>query len=169
MGNDTGGGGGTCSCCMRHCGNLPSALLCGRMNLATLGDLWGNGQWNSSSRLPHCLRAVGSGTPSVHYLTALTLPHCLGAARSGTPSVHCLAALGQWAVELLRHTAALPWGSGQWDSRSTLLHSLHSLGALSSGTVAAHCHNAWDTRQWNSFCTLLHCPGAVARLSQNLI
>ena len=30
----------------------------------------GNGQWNSSNALPHCLGAMGSATPAMHWLTA---------------------------------------------------------------------------------------------------
>ena len=29
----------------------------------------GSGQWNSCNALPHCLGAVGSGTPAMHLVT----------------------------------------------------------------------------------------------------
>ena len=51
---------------------------------------WGNRQRNSCNALPHCLGAVGSGTPAMHYLTAWA----------------------QWAVQLLQCTAPLLGGSG---------------------------------------------------------
>ena len=50
----------------------------------------GSGQWNSFWSLPHCLGVVGSAGPMVQ----------------------CRIASGQWAVELLRHTIALPRYSG---------------------------------------------------------
>ena len=43
----------------------------------------GSGQWNSRNAVPHRLRAVGSGTPAMH----------------------CLTAWGQWAVDLPQCTA----------------------------------------------------------------
>ena len=116
------------------------------------------------------------------------LPHCPGAVGSGSPAVHCHTALGQWAVELLRYTAALPWGSGQWKSCRTALGPeqsnsrgtlLQCLGAVGRGTPAAHRRTAWGqctvgrllhsalplgavaSGQWNTCCTLPHCLGAV--------
>ena len=50
----------------------------------------GSGHWNSSNAPPHCLGAVGSGTPATH----------------------CLTAWGQWAMELLQRTT--PLTGGQW-------------------------------------------------------
>ena len=50
----------------------------------------GSGQWNSCHTPPHCPGAVGGGIPAVH----------------------CVTTWGQWAVELLQYTAALPEGSG---------------------------------------------------------
>ena len=101
----------------------------------------GSGQCNSCNALPHCLGAVGSGTPAMHCLTAWgywavqllqytaplpggsgqrnscnALPHCPGAVGSGTPATHCLTAWEQWAVQLLQCTASLPRGSGQCNS-----------------------------------------------------
>ena len=83
--------------------------------------LGGSGQCNSCNALPHCPRAVGSGTPAMHYLTAL----------------------GKWAVELLQCTASLPGGSGQWNPCNALPH---CLGAAGSGPPAMHCLTAWG--QW---------------------
>ena len=53
-----------------------------------------------------------------------TLPHCLGALGSGTPAMHCLTAWGQKVVQLLQGTASLPGGSGQWTSCNALPHYL---------------------------------------------
>ena len=58
-------------------------------------------------------------------------------------SVHCLTTCGQWAVELLVRTAALPWGSGQWNFSCTLSH---YPWAVSSGTLSVHCLTA--SGQW---------------------
>ena len=79
------------------------------------------------------------------------LPHCLGAVGSGTPAMHCLTARGQWAVQLLQYTAALPWGSGQCNSCNALprcpggsrqcnrCNALpHCLGAVGSATSTMH-------------------------------
>ena len=87
------------------------------------------------------------------------LPHCLGAVGSGTPAMHCLTAWGQWAVELLQCTAPLPGGSGQCISCNALphclgavgsatpaMHCLTALGAVGSGPPAMHCPTAWG--QW---------------------
>ena len=90
----------------------------------------GSGQWNSCNALPHCLGAVGSGTPAMH----------------------CLTAWGQWAVELLQCTATLPGGDGQCNSCNA---PPHCLGAVGSGTPAMHCHTAWG--QWAV--ELLQCAG----------
>ena len=104
--------------------------------------LGGSGQCNSCNALPHCPRAVGSGTPAMHYLTALgqwavellqctaslpggsgqcnlrnALPHCPGSVGSATPAIHCRTAWGQWAVQLLQCNASLPGGSGQCNSK----------------------------------------------------
>ena len=122
----------------------------------------------SCNTLPHCLGAVGSGTPAIHCRTAWgqwagkflhctaappggsgrcnscnALPHCLGAVGSGTPAIHRLTARGQWAVELLQYTASLPGGSGQCNSCNTLPQ---CLGAVGSETPATHCLTAWG--QW---------------------
>ena len=78
----------------------------------------GSGQLNSCNALSHCLGAVGSGTPAMHYLTAR----------------------GQWALELLQYTASLPGGSGQSNSCNALPH---CLGAVGGATPAMHCPTAW--------------------------
>ena len=100
--------------CLGAVGSGPPATHC-----LTAGGQWavdllqctaplpgGSGQRNSCNALPLC--PGGSG----QWNSCYTLPHCLGAVGSGTPATHCLTALGQWAVELLPYTAALPWG--QW-------------------------------------------------------
>ena len=147
--------------------------------------LGGSGQCNSCNALPHCPRAVGSGTPAMHYLTAL----------------------GQWAVELLQCIASLPRGSGQCNlcnalphcpgsvgSATPAMHRLTALGAVGSATPAMHCLTAWGqwavqllqytaallggsgqrnscnalphwlggSGQWTSGNTLPHCLGAVS-------
>ena len=135
---------GSCSSLPHYSGQWAAGLL-----LYTAPLPWGCGHWNSFCALPHCLFAVGSGTPSVHCCTALgqwpvefllctaalpggsgqwnsscTMPHCLLVVGSGTPSAHCLSARGQWTVELFLCTAELPWGVG-------------------SGTPSVHCLTAW--------------------------
>ena len=47
--------------------------------------------------------------------------------------------LGQWSVELLRHTAPWPGGRGEWISCNALPH---CLGAVDSATPAIHCPTA---------------------------
>ena len=154
--------------------------------------LGGSGQCNSCNALPHCPRAVGSGTPAMHYLTAL----------------------GQWAVELLQCTASLPGGSGQCNlcnalphcpgsvgSATPSVHRLTALGAVGSATPAMHCLTAWGqwavqllqytaallggsgqrkscnalphwlggSGQWTSGNTLPHCLGAVSSAAPALL
>ena len=77
---------------------------------------WGSGQWTPCNALPHCLGAVGSGSPAVH----------------------CPTAWGQCPVQLLQCTTSLPWGSGQCNSCNALPHCL-CLGAADSATSAMHC------------------------------
>ena len=59
--------------------------------------------------------------------------------------MQCTASLprGKWAVDLLQYTAALPGGSGQWDSCNALPH---RLGAVGSGPPAMQRRTAWG--QW---------------------
>ena len=85
----------------------------------------GSGQWILQSTAALC-RAVDGGHRSIQ------LPRRLGAT-----------AVGQWAVELLRHTAALPGGSGQLISSCTLSH---CLGAVRGGTPSGLCLTALG--QW---------------------
>ena len=56
------------------------------------------------------------------------LPHCLGAVGSGTRATQCLTAWGQWARELLQHTAPLLEGSGQWNPCKAPPHYLGGTG-----------------------------------------
>ena len=58
--------------------------------------------------------------------------------------MHCLTAWGQWTVQLLQCTAALPGGSGQCDSCNALPH---CLGAVDSATPAMHCRTAWGEEE----------------------
>ena len=90
-----------------------------------------------SQAVSYCLAAVGSATPTMHYLTA-----------RGNWAVELLSCTvsipgGQWAVELLQCSTALPGGSGQCNSCDA---SPHCLGAVGSATPAMHCHDAWG--QW---------------------
>ena len=75
---------------------------------------------------------------------------------------------------LLQRTAALPGGSGQWNSCNT---PPHCLGAVGGATPAMHCLTAWGqgavellqliaslpggSGQWNSCNTLPHCLRGV--------
>ena len=88
--------------------------------------------------------------------------------------MHCLTAWGQWAVQLLQYTAALPGGSGQCNSCNALPHCPRAVGC---GTPAMHCLTSWGQRvvqllqcttslpggsgQWNSCNALPHRLGAV--------
>ena len=103
----------------------------------------GRGQCSSCNALPHCLGAVGSGTPVTHCHTVW-----------GQWATQCHTARGQWAVELLQCTASLPGGSGQWNSCNALPH---CLGAVGSATPAAHCHTARG--QWAA--KLVSCTATV--------
>ena len=67
------------------------------------------GQWEVE--LLQCTASLPGGSGQCNSCNAL--PHCLGAVGSGTPAMHRLNAWGQWAVQLLQCTASLPWGSGQ--------------------------------------------------------
>ena len=132
----------------------------------------GSGQCNSCNALPHCLGAMGSGTPAMHCHTSWrqwvvelvqcttmlswgsgqlnscnALPHCLGAVGSATALMHCLTACGQWAVELLQCTATLPRGSGEWAVE------------LLQCTIILLAGNG----KWKSCSALPHCLRAVGR------
>ena len=88
--------------------------------------------------------------------------------------MHCLTAWGQWAVQLLQYTAALPEGSGKCNSCNALPPCRRAVG---SGTPAMHCLTAWGqwvvqllqcttslsggSGQWNSCNVLPHRLGAV--------
>ena len=71
-----------------------------------------------------CALCVVCCAPKARGLFPGALPHCVGAVGSGTPAVHCLTAWGQWAVVPLWYTASLPGGSGQWNSCGALPHCL---------------------------------------------
>ena len=117
-------------------------------------------QCNSCYALPHCLGAVGNGTPVMHCHTAqgqwaVELLQCTalppGAVGSATPATHCPTAWGQWAVERLLCTATLLRGSGPWNSCNALPY---CLGAVGHGTRAIHCLTARG--QWAV--QFLQCP-----------
>ena len=91
----------------------------------------GSGQWNSCNALPHCLGAVGSGTPASH----------------------CLTAWGQWAVELLQSIATPPGGGGQWNSCNARAHQLGGRGVPPRRRSLAKERTSWNA--------LPHCLGAV--------
>ena len=57
--------------------------------------------------------------------------------------MHRCNALGQWAMDLVQYTAALPRGTGRWHCCSTLPH---YLGAMGNGTHAIHLGTAYCTR-----------------------
>ena len=132
-----------------HTGSHWSTAPCVLLLQCTASLPGGSGQWNSCNALPLC--PGGSG----QWNSCYTLPHCLGAVGSGTPATHCLTALGQWAVQILQYTAALPWGqwavellqctapllggSGQRNSCNTVPHCLAAVG---SRTPAMHCLTA---------------------------
>ena len=88
----------------------------------------------------HCHTALGQWAVELLQHTS-TVPHCLGAVGSGTPLPYTAAlpggsgqwnpAFGQRAVGLLLCTAALPWGSGQWN--------IIKLEAGFSKLVSTHC------------------------------
>ena len=74
----------------------------------------GSGQWNSINASRHCLGqlavelGVEGETPTRQCLNAFR------AVGSGTPATHRLTARGQWAVGLLPYTASLPWAVRQY-------------------------------------------------------
>ena len=139
----------------------------------------------------NCPRAVGSGTASVHCVTALELcdvPHCpttlggngqygllcspphySGAVGNTSPCDDLLTFVGQWAITLV-----LRWGNGQWNSLGTLPHCLEAVGsgissahyltALGAWAIELLQHNAllpWGGGQRKLCSLLVHCLGTV--------
>ena len=126
---------------------------------------------------------MGSATPPK------LCPTARGAVGGVTPAMHGLTAKRRRAVDLLQYTAALPGGSGQWNSsnapptawwqwavellqrtaapsgRSGQRYSWntlpHRLGAVGSGTLAMHSPPPRGSGQWNFCNTLPYCLGAV--------
>ena len=130
----------------------------------TASLLGGIVQWNSCHALPQCLGAVGSGTPTMRGPSSWgdgeSCPRDGRCLKSGIPAVHYLTARGQWAVELMKHTASLHSGSGQCNACNALPH---RLGAEVSGTLTTHCFTASGSGQWYSCNALPHCLAAVGR------
>ena len=123
------------------------------------------------------------------------LPHCLGAVGSGTPTIYCLREWGYWAMQLLPYTATLlggsvvvqlvqysatlPGGGGQRKPCNALPHCLRAVG---SASTVKHCDTAWGQRavqllqytasiprgsgQCNWCNTLLHYVGAVGSVTR---
>ena len=123
---------GSAACCLIALGHRAVDLL--QVHRRTVSGLravdllqihrhtaWGSGQWNS------CSGQWNSCCPLPHCHTAAPLPHCLGVVGNGAPAMHRHTTWGQWAVELLKHTAALPRGRGQWNSCATLPHCLGAM------------------------------------------
>ena len=94
--------------------------------------LTARGQW--AVQLLQCTASLPGGSGQCNSWNAL--PHCLGAVGGGTPAICGRTAWGQWAVQLLQDSARLPGGSGQWTSCNTLPH---CPGAVGSATPAMHC------------------------------
>ena len=67
------------------------------------------------------------------------LPHCLGAMGSRIPAMHFHTALGQWVAELVQCTTKMRKGSRQWNSCNALPQ---CLGEVGNGTRAMHTHSA---------------------------
>ena len=89
-------------------------------------------------QLLQCTAAVPRGRGQCNSYNAV--PYDLGALGSGTPSMHSLTAWGQWAVLLLQRTASLPAGSGHCNFHNPMPH---CLGAVGSGTLAMPCLTVW--------------------------
>ena len=134
--------------------------------------------------MPQCVRAVCSGTLATHYHTTLgqcvdsgnprqrkscssTLLYFLGTEGNGTRAVRYCTAWEQWAVELLRYTAALcgprgnavvylavppPLAPGVCGGEPQDFH---------YGCRAIRCCIIWGSGPWNSCATEPHCLGAV--------
>ena len=145
----------------------------------------GNGQCIPCNIVPHCLGAVGSGTPTMRAPTSrgegescpggsqclicetlamrrLTASgqwaHCLKAVGIATGAMHCRSALGQWAVEILSCTASLPWGSRKWKSCNALLHCLTAMGSTTPAMTASQPGGSGQCKSSN---TLPRCLGAM--------
>ena len=57
---------------LQYTATLPGgSWQCSSCNALTASLPGGSGQCNSCNALPHCLGAVGSGTPAIYCLTAL--------------------------------------------------------------------------------------------------
>ena len=105
------------------------------------------GQW--AVELLQCTASLPGGSGQCNSCNAL--PHCLGAVGSGTPAPHCHTSLEQWAVELMSCTATLLVGSGQCNSYNALPH---RLGPVGSGAPAMRGLTSWGAVVW---CDVVWC------------
>ena len=76
----------------------------------------GSWQWNSCNARAHQLGGRGvlprrQSLPKERY-SCNALPHCLGAVGNGTPAMHRLTTSGQWAMELLQCAGPPAGGTG---------------------------------------------------------
>ena len=77
---------------------------------------------------------------------------------SGDPSLHYLTSWGHWAVELRQCIASMLWSSAQRDSFCTLPH---CLGAVGMDLLQYTTTLLRSSGRWMSFSTLPHCLRAV--------
>ena len=132
------------------------ALLCRRLCAVTQGLI---GPLHRACRAAPSVLSVWCRTAwcCALHCTVCALLHCSCGQRavgSGTPATHCHTAWRLGAVPLLLRTAALPGGSGQWNSCDTLPL---CLGAAGCATPAMHCLTAWG--QWAV--ELLQCTASL--------
>ena len=142
----------TALCVPRRTARVGSGQRTAKLLQCNASMLAGSGQWSSCFAPPHCLKAVGCGTP------AFALPHCSGAVGSGTPAMHCLTAQRQWAAQLLWCNATLLVGSKQW---SSCFAPPQCMGAVGCGTPLRTASLPGGSGDWNSCHALPHCLGAV--------
>ena len=116
---------------------------------------------------------------TVEWKSCGTLSHRLDAVGGRTPAVHCHTTWGKWAVELLRHIAALRGCRGRWIScgHSALLQFTSRFLRVDNGTPTVHWHTTLEqcvvellqyaatlpggSGPWNCYGTLPHWLGAV--------
>ena len=130
--------------------------------------------WSTAPCVPRCAALYRAG-PSVLsvwcrtawccalHCTVCALLHCCCGQRAVGSVTHCLAARRLWAVELPLCSAALPGGSGQWNSCHTLPL---CLGAVGRASPALLCLSAW--RQWVLHTSATHCLAAPGQWAVEL-